>query len=189
MINLKLPPVSIILVCAVVACSTALPAPSATFENITRIRSLDLPPVALGSFVRGESLSAAQDRSLQIRADSLKPPTGESFSTFLRQTFEAELTAADRLDPDSSNILSAALTRSSVFTAGATSRGELGAIFTLQRYGNIVFEKELIVNEEWPSAFLGAVAITDAANHYTGLYAQLVNAVLKDEDFLIAVRN
>lgn len=174
---------------AVTACATALPPPTATFDNIQTIRSSALPPLALGDFIRGQELPARRNQSLQIRADRLKPPSGGSFSSFLKQTFEAELAGAGKLDQNSAKVLSAELTQSNVSTAAATSRGVLGARFTLQNNGVTVFEKELRVEEEWPSAFLGYVAITDASNHYTGFYPQLVSALLQDEDFLIAVQS
>jgi len=170
------------------ACATALPPPAAPFDNIQAIRNSDIQPIALGDFIKGDELPARRNASLQIRADSLKPPSGGSFSSYLRQTFEAELNGAGKLDPNSAKVLSAQLTQSRVSTSASMSHGTLGARFTLHDNGTVVFEKELTVEEEWPSAFLGAIAITDASNHYTGFYPKLVQALLKDEEFLNVVQ-
>ena len=93
-----------------------------------------------------------------------------------------------RLDPQADRVLSAQLTRSELSTFGSNSRGALGARFRVTQKSAIIFEKQVTVEEEWPSAFLGAVAITDASNHYTGLYPKLWAALLADPEFRAAAR-
>jgi hypothetical protein len=169
-------------------CATMLPSPAVTFDSVRSLRAAGTPPLALGDFTRVPELSEARDRSIGIRADSLQPPQGGTFSGYLRDTFAAELAGAGLLDPNSPWVLSAQLTRSNVSTGGSQSRGELGARFRVVSGGAIVFEKEIVLEDEWPSAFLGAEAIPDAMNHYTALYPKLLAALVADPEFKAALR-
>lgn len=170
------------------ACATQLPAPTQTFENVSRLRQDSVPPLALGEFTRGPELSEQRDRSISIRADSLQPPSGGTFSGYLRSTIESELAGAGKLDPASPFLLSGQLTRSEVSTGGSQSRATIAALFRVTRSGAVVYERELTVGDEWPSTFLGAIAIPEAMNHYTGLYPKAFGALLADPAFLAAVR-
>lgn len=170
------------------ACATQLPSPTLTFDNVQRLRTAGLRPLALGEFTRGPEFSEARDRSIAIRADSLQPPQGDTFSGYLRDTIAAELTGAGLLDPTSTRILSAQLTRSEVSTFGSRSRGALSARFRLSNGQTTTYEKELLVEEEWQSAFFGAEAIPDAMNHYTGLYPKLLAALVADPEFRAAAQ-
>lgn len=169
-------------------CATKLPSPTLTFDNVQGLRAAGIPPLALGEFTRGPELSEARDRSIGIRADSLQPPQGGAFSGYLRDTFAAELAGAGLLDRNSPRVISAQLTRSDVSTSGSQSRGELGARFFLRNGEATVFEKEIIIEDEWPSSFLGVEAIPDAMNHYTALYPKLLGALVADPEFRAALR-
>lgn len=165
------------------ACATQLSAPTATFDNVQRLRQAGVSPLSLGEFTRGPDLSEARDQSVIIRASSVRPPGGGTFSAYLRSVIETELSAAGKFDPGSSRVLSGQLTRSEVSTGGSTAQGALGAQFRLTRDGEVVFDQEIVVEESWPSNFIGAIAIPDATNHYTGLYPQLFEALLADPGF------
>lgn len=171
-----------------VACATPLAPQQQTFENVQILQAKDIPQMALGEFKLAAGLPTGMDKSLGIRADSLTPPPGLTFSGYLKQTLEAELTGAGKLNPSAPVIISGDLTQSRVTTTGANSAGILGARFKITRNGATAFDKELVVNEEWPSSFFGAEAIPEAMNHYNGLYAKLVTKLLQDPDFRAAVR-
>lgn len=175
--------------CAVLgACATQLPEPTLTFDNVQRLRAANAPALALGEFGPGPEVSEQRDRSVAFRADSLEPPAGGTFSGYLRGTIAAELAGAGKLDPNSPFVLSGLLTRSEVSTTGSASRATLGAQFRVTRAGVVVYEEEHVVSDEWPSQFLGAIAIPEAQNHYTGLYPRVFGALLADEEFRAAIR-
>ncbi len=177
-----------IAITALAACAAQLPPPSVTFDNVQRLRETNTPALALGAFTRAPELSARQDQSIQIRADSLQPPSGGTFSAYLGSVIQAELTGAGKLDPASPFVLSGELTRSEVSTMESQSRGAVGARFRLTRAGAVVFEKEITVAEDWPSSYWGVEAIPEAMNHYTGMYPKLFGALLADPDFQAATR-
>ena len=177
------------LLCAVAAgCATQLPAPAPTFDNIEQLRTTGIAPLSLGEFGPGPSLPSGRDRSVSFRAESLNPPSGGTFSSYLRETISAELTAAGKLDPSAHRVLSGQLVRSEVSTLGSESRGALGARFQLTRDGATVFDKEIVVEDTWPSSYFGAVAIPDAENHYSALYPKLFAALLADAEFRAAAQ-
>jgi hypothetical protein len=159
-----------------------------TFENVQLLQSAEIPPMALGDFKLAAGKPAIMNKALSIRADNLKPPTGATFSQHLRQTFEAELTGAGKLNPAAPIVVSGELTRSEVVTNPPTGRAEVGARFKAVRSGVTVFDRELVVSEEWPSGFFGVEAIPEAMNHYNGLYAKLVTKLLSDPEFRQAIK-
>lgn len=169
-------------------CSTPLALQQQTFENVQILAANDIPQMALGEFSLAKGLPASMDKSLGIRADSVTPPAGLTFSGYLKQTLEAELTGAGKLNPSAPVVISAELTQSRVSTTGANSTGALGARFRVTRNSAAAFDKELIVTEEWPSSFFGAEAIPAAMNHYNSFYPKLVTKLLQDPDFRAAVR-
>jgi hypothetical protein len=169
------------------ACAVALTPHQQTFDNVRLLQGDTIPPMALGKFGLAEGKPASMDKSLGIRAESVKPPEGLTFSGYLRQTLEAELTGAGKLNPSAPIVISGDLTRSNVSTSGENSRGALGARFYVTRSGSKVFDKELVVDGEWPSSFFGAEAIPTAMNHYNGFYPKLVNKLLSDSEFRQAV--
>ncbi|MGH6950399.1 MAG: LptE family protein, partial [Vitreimonas sp.] len=115
-------------------------------------------------------LSEQRDRSISIRADSLRPPSGGTFSSYLRSVIESELAGAGKLDPAAPFVLSGQIMRSDVSTTSAQSQAALAVQFRLTREGAVVFDEEIAVSEEWPSSYWGIEAIPAAMNHYTGLY-------------------
>jgi hypothetical protein len=170
------------------ACTTTMAAQQPTLRNIQALRAPEIPALSLGAFELAPGLPARMDRSISIRADSVKAPGDGSFSHYLRQTFETELRAAGKLDESAPTVVSAQLTRSEIGTALSGSRGELGARFVVTRNGQTLYDRELVVNGEWASSFLGAIAIPEAMDRYTALYQDLVAALLNDPEFHNAVR-
>lgn len=159
-----------------------------TVANLQAARSRDIGPTRVGEFGLATGLPAAMDRGITIRASTLRPPTGDSFSKYLRDCLEAELKAGGKLEAASDVVISGRLTESKVSSATAGGAASLGATFTVTRAGEVVYEKPLRVDATWPSSFVGAIAIPEAMNQYNALYGKLVGALLTDEAFKAAVR-
>jgi hypothetical protein len=170
------------------ACATPLATHQQTFENVQLLRDDNIPQIALGKFGLASGLPAGMDKSIGIRAGGVTPPQGVTFSGYLKQALEAELSGAGKLNPAAPIVLSGDLTRSTISTLDSMSNGTLGARFYVMRSGAKVFDKELMVTEEWPSAFFGFEAINTATNHYNGFYPKLVTKLLSDPEFKKAVR-
>lgn len=153
------------------------------------MRSTDIPALNLGEFALAEGLPARLDRAVQIRAELLRAPEGTTFSQYLRQTLETELTAAGKFDAAAGTVISGFITRSEVQTTeGETSTGTLAARFIVTRNGQTIYNQEHSVTHQWASQYLGAIAIPEAMNRYTGLYPALVNDLFETNEFRAALR-
>lgn len=172
----------------VAGCSTEMAGIQPTLANLQAVRAVDGRPLAVGEFALAEGLPKGMDRTLSVRADSLKAPGDGSFSHFLRDTLQTQLRAAGKLDQASDTSVSGFLTQSKVQTGLPTSSGTLGARFIVRRGERTLFDRELTVADEWPSSFIGAIAIPTAEDHYTALYAALVKRLFEDEAFKAAIR-
>lgn len=166
--------------------SVDAPVQQATFENVRLLQAADVPPLALNTFKIAPGRPPQMDKSIGIRVDTLKAPGG-SFSQYLRSTFETELTAAGKLDPQAPTALSAELTQSEVKTSPA-GYGRLAARFSAARDGQVIFQKEIAVTDEWKFDFIGALAVPEAMTRYTALYPKLAAALFNDAEFRQALR-
>lgn len=169
--------------CAVPAIDPYLP----TVANAQLVRSAKLPPLGVGRFELAPGLPPGLDRSVTIRTSPLRPPNGESFSSYLGECLAAELRAAGRLDPASGATVSGRLTETEVSSGLPVGQASLAATFQVTRGGAVIYEKNLRVSASWTSSALGAVAIPEAITQYTALYGKLVGALMADEAFRTAV--
>lgn len=165
-----------------------LPAHQPTLTNLQLLRSPDIPSLALGEFRLAPGLPERMDRSLAIRAEIIRAPGDGSFSSYLRQTLEAELTGAGKLDVASGTSISAHLTQSRVETRGDDGSAVLGARFIVSRGGQVIYNQEHVITDTWATTFLGGVAIPEAMDHYNALYPAIVSDLLRSDAFKRAVR-
>ncbi len=172
---------------AVMGCAAKIGAPQANLDGIEAMRQQSLPPMAVGIFAPGAPLTASDDRSTTIRAINTLAAPGGSFSGYLKDTVAADLRAMGRLDPNAPLVLDGLLTRREVDSSIGTGHSALAAHFTLRRADAVVYAKDLSVETSWDSSFLGAVAIPDAINNFTGLFDKLAVKLLTDPDLKAAV--
>jgi hypothetical protein len=165
----------------------ALPPPQASLDGIQALRAADAASMKIGDFSPAPGPPTMMDKSIMVRAGTQAAPEG-SFAAYLADTLAAELKGAGRLDPNSSLVLSGVITDTHADAAMPTARARLAARFTLTRSGQTVFDKTLSVEAEWNSDFVGAVAIPDAFNQYSGLFPQLATKLFADPQFKAAAR-
>ncbi|HEY3797517.1 MAG TPA: hypothetical protein VGL58_04120 [Caulobacteraceae bacterium] len=175
--------------CSVAACAMApLTAPAPSLDSIQTIRAAALPPMSVGAFTPAPGRPADMDQVVMARAMTEAAPEG-SFARYLGDSLGAQLKSAGKLDPASMLVVSGVITDTHLVTQQATSEGRLAARFTLSRAGKVVYDATLSVSDAWDSNYLGDVAIPDAFNHYQGLFAKLVQALLSDPAFQAAAKS
>lgn len=162
--------------------------PQASMATVDKIRTSVIAPVNVGSFVPAASLTGSKDKSVGIRALTLTSPIDGSFAKYFGKTLEVNLQAAGKFDTKAPLTLQGVLTDSDVSAGMDTGTAKLGAKISLVQNGTTLFEKQLTVDDKWPGAFIGAIAIPEAANHYTALYDSLVQKLFSDSDFLTAAK-
>ncbi|MBV8603354.1 MAG: hypothetical protein JO224_01590 [Pelomonas sp.] len=169
-------------------CAThSMPEPTASFANVEKLRTAQIRPAMVGTFMLAAGKPKDMDTTLGgLRSTSLAPAHG-SFALQLRDTLVAELKNASLYDGTSPALIEGQLTDSFVDAAIGTSSGRLAARFTIKRDGHLVFDKELVVDEQWDGSFMGPVAIPDAIRHYEGLYHLLIGKLIDEPDFRAAL--
>ena len=167
--------------------SVPMPAPTATPETLEKLRQSNMAPAAVGNFALAAGKPADMDRTLSGLRGSTVVPAGGSFSQQLKQTVMAELKAAGLYAENSKIVIDAQLTDSKVDAAVSQGTGRLAARFGVTRDGRRVFDKELAVDAQWESSFVGAIALPAAINQYNALYKKLAAKLFEDSEFRAAV--
>lgn len=167
--------------------SVKMPEPSASIANLEKLRAANIVSAKTGSFKLATGKNPTMDRSVSgLRGSSVTPASG-SFSEQLRTQLVAELKAASLYDDQSDTIIQAELTDSQVDAAIGTGTAKLSARFIIDQAEKRVYDKELTVESSWKSSFVGAIAIPEAINQYTALYASLIGKLFEDIDFKTAL--
>ncbi len=149
-------------------------------------RLFEMVPLAVGRVVT-DPADAPFDRSINIRGSTMSPP-GKRFSTYLREVLIAELRAIGREDPASRTILSAELIENRARENFKNGGGIERARFHVMRDGVAVYDKVITAEVDWPSSFVGAIAIMNAFRAHSSLSNQLVAKLFADPDFQRAVK-
>jgi hypothetical protein len=138
--------------------------------------------IAVGTFTAAPGVP---NRELSMRgANSIKGGgTDGTFSGYLHDAALVELQTAGRYDPHSDLLLTGVLTRNTLITGISEGSATVAARFTLLRDGRACLAKTLIARSQWPSSFLGAVAIPAAINNYPSAYQQLLGKLFTDPQF------
>jgi hypothetical protein len=167
--------------------SVKMPAPTASAVTVEKLRAANMAAVSAGSFTIAPGKPAEMDRSLGgLRGSSLTAASG-SFSQQLKEEIVATLKAAGLYDERAPIVIEGRLTDSKVDAAIGTGTGRLAAQFSVTRAGKRVFDKELAVDAQWESSFVGAIALPAAINQYGALYKSLATKLFEDPEFRTAV--
>ena len=157
--------------------------PSAKAEIVEKARASRLAPINVGSFKPDPKLGAENDRGINVRSNTLSSPVEGSFAQYLRETLIVDLKASGLYDANSPATLSGFLTESLLDVGIETGQSNLGARFVLSNGGKILYDKELKATANWPSSFVGAIAIPQGINQYADLYHKLVGMLFDDPDY------
>lgn len=165
--------------CAQIPLST----PSAKADVVEKARASQLAPVNLGSFKADPKLGADKDKGINVRSNTVSSPFDGSFAQYLRETLMVDLKASGLYDANSPIILSGFLTESLLDVGIDTGQSNLGARFVLTNGNKTLYDKELKASANWPSSFVGAIAIPQGINQYSDLYQKLVGQLFEDPDY------
>lgn len=162
----------------------ATPTPKAAIVEMAR--ATQLMPVNVGSFKADPKLGADNDRGISVRSNTVASPVDGSFAQYLRETLMVDLKASGLYDANSPAVLSGFLTESLLDVGIDTGRSNLAARFVLTNGSKTLFDKELKASANWPSSFVGAIAIPQGIHQYTDLYHKLIEQLFEDPDYLKA---
>ena len=178
--------------CALFCCALAavcadlkVGSPQPSFEAVQTLNAAKITPVSIGTFGPGPTLPADADKSMGVRAETLYPPVGRTFSQYLGDLLQADLAASGKLATGAPLVISGHLDHNELNAGGlSTNDGRIAATFVVTRSdGTIAYQKQLDAEAKWESGFLGAEAIPKAIDQYTTLYKTLLNRLFQDSEF------
>jgi len=165
------------------ACSLMAPNYTPAFQNVEKVKALP-SNVTLGNF----SAQKPELEEVGIRGSAMKAGQG-SFSSYLKDAVAAELKLGNKLGTTGDAELSAVILVNELNTGvGGTGDGTLSARFTVLRDKVTAYDKSLTAKTEFPSSFVGAIAIPNAVNAFVPLVQKLIETLFSDADFVKAVK-
>jgi hypothetical protein len=168
--------------------SVVMSVPTADVGTIEKIRAAGIAPTSVGMFILAPDKDPAMDKAVGgLRGSTITASSG-SYAKQLGDQITADLRSSGLLSENSKTVISGQLTDSKLDAAMGTGTGRLAALFFVDRDGRRVFQKELAIDAQWPSSFVGAVAIPAAINEYTSLYKKLSQKLFDDAEFRAAVK-
>lgn len=182
----KLPHLAAILLVAVLAtgCTIAGPRYTTNYAAVETLKGANLAPVKVGAIKPSDK----KVESLSIRGSTYKSPYG-SFTEYMRAALLDELDHANLLDDKSGTEIEGTLVRNELNGAGvSTGFAEIEARLAVRREGNVLYERTKVGREEWPSSFVGGIAIPRAAQNYPLAIKKVLNEFYSDPEFIAALK-
>lgn len=167
--------------CACVSVPAAQYQPAA--QNQLRLTDAAVPAMRVGSV---SAASGVANQRLSLRGNTLTGGSDGTFSTYLAQALSSELRSAGKLAPADSDApqITAVLTENLLDASGTSEGvGRLKARFSLDDNRNPPYQREVAVEQRWPSSFMGPLAIPAAINGYTATVQALLVELFKDPAF------
>jgi len=167
-----------------VGCSTTTPVYQPDFGSVNTLKNYELQKMGVNTV----ALANPKLEKVTIRGGSMKSSYGGSYSGYFRNALEEQLKQARLFDPAAPVAISCLITRNDLDGSGAnTGTADLAATFSAMKNGKELYQKELTIHHEWPSSFVGAIAIPEAQQGYGMAVQKLVAELFTDQEFIKAV--
>jgi hypothetical protein len=170
-------------------CASQAPRYNTNYGSVTVLKSAGLESVKVGEIAKLPAKAKADDVDrLTIRGGTYNSPYG-SFTAFLREALKDELDHADLLNDKSSFQIDGVLLRNVLDGSGfSIGFAEIEAQFVVKRSGSSIYDKTHTARVEWPSSFVGAVAIPRAMQNYQLVVRDLLAKLYADPAFVAALK-
>ena len=168
-------------------CSMMAPKYTTSIENVQALTNNGSSEVKVGQISTGSV--ASQSNPIKIRTNSLQSPYDNSFSAFVAEAIKQELTLAKRNSFTSNIEITGELLKNDIDATGFnTGMTTIEARFKVLREGKTNFDQIKSVNHEFPSHFVGAIAIPNAVLSYNVALQKLLNSLYEDKAFIEAIK-
>ncbi len=166
-------------------CSMMAPNYQPDLELVNEMKDFDLAKMKTGGFSGDE----AQVTKISLRGSALNSPYNAKYSDYLKVAVAEQLKQANVWDENSTIVISGELLKNSLNGNGiSTGEADIGALFVVTKDEQEVYRKEHLIHHEWPSSFVGAIAIPNAVNAYPVAMQKLMRAFLLDPDLIAALK-
>ncbi|SFC98096.1 hypothetical protein [Collimonas sp. OK412] len=168
-------------------CSVMAPPYSASITNVQKLKEAGTQMTKVGDFASSKDQGNANP--ISIRGSSMKSPYQDSYSKYVEEAIKQELSLANRGAPNADVEVTGTLLKNDLDATGfSKGSGDIEARFIVKKSGQILYDQVKSVHHEWPSSFVGAVAIPRAIEEYPTLVQKLLTSLYADQNFLDALK-
>lgn len=165
------------------ACSTQAPKYELSYDNVKKLENTGAQ-ITIEPF---SALSVSQEK-VSIRGTNLESPHGDNLIDYIEYAITAEFKKAGIFSSNSSKKLFAEIRINRIWASGVSEgRGQIDAEFSIINRDETEYNNTIVANKIWDSSFLGAIAITNAAQAYKMLVQELLSNLYSDEKFIKAL--
>ncbi|WP_421380834.1 hypothetical protein ACOCG7_34610 (plasmid) [Paraburkholderia sp. DD10] len=168
------------------ACSVTASPYAASVDNIQVLRNASPVAVHVGTFTNDEA--DGDHTSVQLRANRMRSPVGDSFARYLLSAVQQEFGIAGVLSPDAKVVLSGVLLKNNVDAGIGTATGTISARFIVKRGADVRYDSVKSATTHWESSFAAAIAIPKATQEYPLVVQKLLASLYADPAFMKAIQ-
>lgn len=166
--------------------SLTVPPYSPHYETIDRLKKMNIEKMAVGE-VQPRDPNASVNK-ITLRGARLIPPSG-TFATYLENAIRSDLIEMGFYDPVSTTQVNATILKNDIDISGiSTGYGTMEVKLTINKKGDLAFEKVYLANTQFESSFAGAIAVPRGQSEYPNLVRALLQKVYSDPLFIEAVK-
>lgn len=167
-------------------CASTAPQYQVANSNVQAL-SVGAGKVAVGKF--GYGAKGTKLNQLTIRGGSYDSPVEKSWAAYLQEALKAELVASNRLTDNADAVITGVLLENDLDGSGANiGTAHISAKFVVTRSGHITYERQLTIDKQWESSFIGGIAIPLARQSYIAAMSELLGKLFTDTEFIRAIQ-
>jgi hypothetical protein len=169
------------------ACSLMAPQYSASIDNVQTLKEAGSYTTKIGQFASEPDDGAGN--LISIRGSSMASPYQNSYSAYLAEAIKQELSLAQKLSTDASTEITGTVLKNDVDVSGFdVGNVEIQARFVVKRNGAIRYNEVKSIRTEFPSSFMGSVAIPRGISEYPVAVQKLLGSLYLDKAFIEALK-
>jgi hypothetical protein len=169
-------------------CSTTAPQYTAAMNNVQALKDVGNFTTKVGGFTSVPQ--AGNANPISVRGSSVNSPYNASYANYLEEALKQELALANKLSASAADEISGSLLKNDIdatgFSVGMTT---IEARFIVKRNGTVSYDAVKSVKHEFPSSFMGAVAIPRAIQEYTNAVQKILGLLYEDPAFKKALNS
>jgi hypothetical protein len=178
----------ILLFTTLAGCSISTQNYRPSLTNVQSLRSVADVGANVGTFTVKDG-DESRVNNIKLRGSTLTSPYG-SFASYIEAAVREELNDAAILQNSSPKTITGMLLKNSLDANGfSMGSADIEVQFTVTDQSNrILYQKIHSANHEWPSSFVGAVAIPAAQQNYHQTVQKLLANLFADKEFITAIK-
>ena len=169
-------------------CAHNAPRYPTNYAASMQLKEAGLSQVSVGTIAKNSGKGVSDVDKLTIRGGTFRSPYG-SYTEYLRAALRDELDRAELLKENADLKIEGVLVRNVLNAAGVSvGFAEVEAKLVVKRGGVTTYEDTKSARHEWPSNFVGAIAIPKAASSYPMAIRKLLMLFYEDPKFIAALK-